>query len=142
MARAAKIARPIAGVDADEAEALAAAALVLQSFARVENAEAVAAAVISKWIIERMKRASGKRLTDSVVFDLGEAKLRGMVEATLPAIAEALSAGGFDFAGSFNDLDREAAVNLFVAGCVAYREAAVAAGEAPDFPFSDAIPFP
>lgn len=141
MARSAKIARPTMSIDADEAEALEAAALTLQTFARVENPEAVASAVISKWIIERMKRAVGKRLTDNIVFDLQEAKLRGMVEATLPKIAEALGAGGFDFAGSFNDLDRDAAVNLFVAGCVAYREAAVAAGEAPDFPFSDPIPF-
>lgn len=128
-------------VDADEAEALGQAALTLQAFARVENAEAVAAAVISKWIIERMKRSVGKRLTDNVVFDLDDAKLRGMVEAALPKIAESLSGAGFDFAGSFNDLDRDAAVNLFVAGCVAYREVAVAAGEAPDFPFSDPIPF-
>jgi hypothetical protein len=28
-----------------------------------------------------------------------------------------------------------------VAGCFAYREAAVAAGESPDFPFSDPITF-
>lgn len=142
MARAsAKLARPQVEPDADEAEALAAAAATLQAFARVENAEAVASAVISRWIIERMKRAVGSRLTDNVVFDLSDAKLRGMVEATLGKAAEALGASGFDFAGSFNDLSKEQAVDLFVAGCVAYREAAVAAGEAPDFPFSDPIPF-
>lgn len=142
MARAsAKIARPARDTDADETEALAAAAVTLQSFARVENAEAVTSAVISRWIIERMKRAVGKRLADVVVFDLQEAKLRGMLEAVLPKIGAALGEGGFDFAGSFNDLTKEAAVDLFVAGCIAYREAAVAAGESGDFPFSDPIPF-
>lgn len=138
MAKA-KIARPIAGIDADEAEALGAAAQVLQSFARVENAEAVACSVISTWIIERMKRAVGKRLTDNLVFDLGEAKMRGRITAMLPKIAEAL--GGFDFTASFNDLSKDQVVDLFMAGCIAWREAAVAAGENPDFPFSDPIPF-
>lgn len=142
MARPAKIARPVAGIDADEAEALAAAAVALQSYARVENAEAVANCVISTWIIERMKRAvSTRHLTGNVVFDLGEAKMRGRVEAMLPKIADALGAGGFDFAATFNDLDKDKVVDLFVAGCVAWREAAVAAGENPDFPFDDPIPF-
>lgn len=141
MGRPAKIARPTPSIDADEAEALEHAALTLQAFASVDNPEAVASAVISRWIIERMKRCVGKRLADTVVFDLGEAKLRGMVEATLPKIAEALDEGGFDFAGSFNDLAKEGVIDLFMAGCLAYRAAAVAAGEAADFPFSDPIPF-
>lgn len=141
MAKAAKIARTLTSIDADEAEALEQAALTLQSLARVDHAEAIASAVISSWIIARMKRTTSNRLADNVVFDLDDAKLRGMVEATLPKIAEALGASGFDFAGSFNDLSKSGAVELFVAGCVAYREAAVAAGEAPDFPFSDPIPF-
>jgi hypothetical protein len=143
VARAsAKLSRPEREPDADEAEALAAAAATLQAFARVENAEAVASAVISRWIIERMKRAVSARLADNVVFDLQDAKLRGMVEATLGRIAGALGENGFDFAGAFNDLTKEQAVDLFVTGCVAYREAAVAAGESGDFPFSDPIPFP
>lgn len=142
MARAsAKIAKPLVSQDADETEALAVAAATLQSFARVENPEAVACAVISAWIIERMKRSVGARLTDNVVFDLQDAKLRGMVEATLPAAADVLATGGFDFAASFSDLSKDQAIDLFMAGCVAYRAAAVAHGESPDFPFSDPIPF-
>lgn len=142
MARAStKMARPIAGHDADETEAVAIAAAVLQSFARVENAEAVTYAVISTWIIERMKRAAGKRLADVVVFDLGDAKLQGMISAILPKIGDALDTAGFPFDKTFSDLTRDQAVALFVAGCVGFREAAVAAGEAPDFPFSDPIPF-
>lgn len=142
MARAStKIARPLVGHDADETEAVAIAAAVLQSFARVENAEAVTYAVISTWIIERMKRATGKRLADVVVFDLEDAKLKGMLSAILPKIGDALDAADFPFDKAFNDLSRDQALDLFVIGCCAFREAAVAAGEAPDFPFSDPIPF-
>lgn len=130
---------PKTGGDADEDEALGVAAQVLQSFARVDNAEAVAYAVISAWIIARMKRAAGRRLAENVVFDLREAKMRGRIEAMLPLIAEAL--GDFDFTASFNDLSKDQVIDLFVAGCVAWREAAIAAGENPDFPFDDAIPF-
>lgn len=141
MAKASKVARLTASIDADEAGALEAAALVLQTFARVENPEAVTSAVISRWIIERMKTSVGKRLTDNVVFDLHDAKLQGIVEATLPNIAEMLSEGGFDFARSFGELSKEEAVQLFLAPVIAHRVAAVAAGESPDFPFSDPIPF-
>ena len=118
---------------------MAAAAATLQSFARVDNAEAVASAVISRWIIERMKRAVGARLADNVVFDLQDAKLRGMVEAALPQIGAALS--GLPADVPFFGLGKEQAVDVFMAGCIAYREAAVAAGESHDFPFSDPIPF-
>lgn len=142
MAKPAKIARPTPSIDADEAGALAAAAATLQTFARVENAEAVAHCVISTWIIERMKRAvSARKLADNLVFDLSEAKMRGRLEAMLPNIAESLGATGFDFSQSFNDLSKDTVVSLFLAGCVAWREAAVAAGESADFPFDDTIPF-
>lgn len=133
--------KPAYEPDADEAEALAVAAVTLRSLTGCPNPEAVASAVISRWIIERMKRCVSGRLADTVVFDLQDAKLRGMIEAALPKVAAALGESGFDFAGSFNDLSKDGAVDLFVVGCVAYREAAVAAGEAPDFPFSDPIPF-
>lgn len=137
MRKASNKFKPIRGSDADELEAVAQAAAVLQSFARVENPEAVAHAVISTWIIERMKRATGARLTDNIVFNLDEAHLKGMVAAALPQIADALDAADFPFAKTFSDLTREEALQLFTIGCVAHREAAVAAGESPDFPFSD-----
>lgn len=142
MARPAKIARPQASGDADEAEALEQAALTLQTFARVDNPEAVASAVISRWIIERMKRAVRSRhLADNAVFDLSEAKMRGRVEAMLPNIADALISQGFDFNMPFGALSKQHITDLFVAGCIAWREAAVAAGESGDFPFDDSIPF-
>lgn len=143
MARAAakSAARRDAELDLDESEALAAAARELALFSKVANPEAVASAVISRWIIERMRRTASRRMTGEVVFDLGDAKLRGMVEASLPRIGSNLAAAGFDFSKSFTDLSRDEAIRLFFCGCVAYREVAVAAGESRDFPFSDPIPF-
>lgn len=141
MPKASNKFKPLRGVDADETEAVAHAAAVLQSYARVENAEAVTHAVISAWIIERMKRATGARLTDTVVFNLDDAHLQGMIAAVLPKIADALDEADFPFGKTFTDLTRDEALTLFTIGCIAYREAAVAQGEAPDFPFSDHIPF-
>lgn len=132
--------RPLDAPDLDEVEALDAAAAELKLHApAVRDAQAVASAVISRWIIERMKRHTGKRLNENVVFNLNDAKLEGMIEAALPKIGEALAAQEFPFGKAFNDLTKEDAVSLFLAGCVAYRETAVAAGEAPDFPFEHAF---
>jgi hypothetical protein len=139
--------RRVAGVDADEAEALAVATATLKGlFPNLANAELVTHAVISSWIIERMKRHTAGRLNEHVVFNLDDAKLTGMVEAALPKIGGALADAGFPFDATFGDLTKPQAVTLFLAGVVAHREAAVAAGEACDFPFdipfSDPIPFP
>jgi hypothetical protein len=132
--------RPTYSPDVDEQEALAAAAATLSGFTSVANPEAVTAAVISRWIIERMKRTTRGRLADNVVFDLQEAKLRGMLEAALPQIAAGMD-GVIPFDVAFGDLSKEQAIDLFLIGCIAHREAAVAAGESGDFPFSDPIPF-
>lgn len=142
MARASKrVSRPIAGPDADEVEAVAEAAAALQSYARVDNPELVTELVISTWIIARMRRNTSRRLTENVVYDLEDAKLKGMLAAVLPTIANNLDAADFPFGKTFTDLSRDEALKLFFIGCQAYREAAVAAGESPDFPFSDPIPF-
>jgi hypothetical protein len=133
--------KPAYTPDADEAEALAAAAVTLRSLTGCQNPEAVASAVISRWIIERMKRCAGARLADTVVFDLGDAKLRGMIEAALPQIGGAIAEAGVESDAAFFDLPRDQVLNVFVAACIGYREAAVAAGESRDFPFSDPIPF-
>jgi hypothetical protein len=138
--------RRIAGEDADETEALNVAAATLKGLCPVaQNPQAVASAVISAWIIERMKRHAGARLSGNVVFNLGDAHLIGMLETALPKIGDALAGGGFPFDRTFNELTKEQAVMLFLAGVVAHREVAVFAGEAPSFPFdepfSDAVPF-
>lgn len=138
--------RRSAGGDIDETEALEIAAATLKGLApHTPNPQAVAHAVISTWIIERMKRHTSGRITETCVFNLGDAHLVGMVEAALPKIGDALASGGFPFSASFGDLTKQQAVMLFMAGVVAHREAAIAAGEAPGFPFdepfSDPIPF-
>jgi hypothetical protein len=139
-------ARQVAGPDADEVEALGAAAATLKGLCpTAQNAQAIASAVISTWIIERMKRHTAGRIHDMVVFNLGDAHLVGMVEACLPKIGENLATAGFPFDRAFADLTKQQAVVLFMAGIIAHREVAVAGGEAPDFPFSepfsDPIPF-
>lgn len=142
MARAStKTARVLPGRDADEEEAVAAAAAVLQSFARVENPEAVAYSVITTWIIERVKRSAGRRIGESIVFDLDNAHIKGLVAGVLPKIADGLDDRDFPFGKTFSELSRDEAALLFSVGCIAYREAAVAAGEDPNFPFNDPIPF-
>lgn len=135
--------KTIAGPDADEVEAVEAAAAVLQSLSRMTASEAKAAvyAVVSTWILERVKRQVGRRLSDNIVFDLQDAQIVGQIEALLPKIGDALSAANFPFEATFNDLTRQQAVMLFVAGAVAHREALVLAGEDPNLPFSDPIPF-
>lgn len=138
--------RRVAGVDADEAEALAVASAILREVCpQAVNPEAVAHAVISSWIVARMKRHTSGRLIETCVFNLDDAKLLGMVEAALPKIGGALAGAGFPFDVTFGDLTKAQAVQLFLAGVVAHREAAVAAGECPNFPFdevfSDPIPF-
>jgi len=138
--------RQIAGPDADEVAAVQAVADALAGYG-VPRAKAteVATVAICTWIATRSRLHTGNRLTETVVFDLNDAKLRGMIEASLPHIADALAKAGFPFGKSFNDLTKAEAVNLFTAGCVAYRDAAVAAGEDPEFPFEEAfndpIPF-
>lgn len=137
--------RPKAGGDVDEAAAIACAVEALRAHADNRNATAVATAVISAWIVERTRLQTAGRLTEHVVFNLGEAHLTGMVTACLPQIGGTLAEAGFDFAKSFGDLTKAEAVSLFLAGCVAYREAAIRKGESPGFPFDeafdDAVPF-
>ena len=135
--------------DTDETESLAVAAATLMERAPGMNkvaAEGHATAVISAWIVERTRRQTAGRLHEHVVFNLGETYLTGMVQACLPQIGATLAEAGFDFSKPFADLSRDEAVTLFLVGCIAYREAAIRKGEAPDFPFEaafdDAIPFP
>jgi hypothetical protein len=140
--------RQIAGGDVDEAESLDIAARVLLDRSPVLGWAAArngAYAAISAWIVERTRRQTAGRLSEHVVFNLGEAHLTGMVTACLPQIGGTLAEAGFPMDKAFGDLTKAQAVQLFLAGCVAYREAAVRKGEAPDFPFEaafdDAIPF-
>lgn len=130
--------RPIAGPDADEVESLGVAAAELKMLCpAVSNAEAVASAVISKWIIERTRRTAGARLTETVAFDLGDAQTRGMLEAALPQIGAVLATLPADV--PLFSLSKPQVVDVLTAGVQAWREAAVALGEAPGFPMDDGL---
>lgn len=136
------IARPAIPPDEDETAGLNAAAAALKELLpSTSQPEAVASAVISAWITERMSRLTGARAADLVVFDHTDAKLRGMVSGVLPQIGASVAAAGLPADVPFFQLTKAQAVDLFTIGCVAYREAAIRAGEWPDFPFNDPIPF-
>lgn len=134
-----------AGVDAEEAEALAAAAAVAEQFTSRANAKTAATAIISEWITARARLNVEKRLTETLIFGLGDARLTGLIQACLPQIGAYLAEKGFDFDKSFSDLSKHEATQLFLAAVLAHRDAAVAEGESPDFPFDppldDEIPF-
>jgi hypothetical protein len=116
--------------DPDEVAALAAAVEA------TGMPERLVVEAISTWITTRARLCAGARLTENLAFDLGDAKLRGFVEAALPAIG-----GAVDVPADvpFYSLDRDAVVDLFTVAVQAVREAAVAAGESPNF--SMEIPF-
>lgn len=132
--------RYIAGPDADEEESLAIAAAKLKELSPgTINAEAVAYSVISTWIMERCKRAAGQRLTETVVFDLSDAQMRGIVENALPNIGEALA--HLSPTTPLFQMSKNAVVDVFCAGIGAWRATKVAMGENPSFPLEDPVPF-
>lgn len=106
--------------DPEEQAAVARAASTLREIAPgVANPEAVATAVISAWIIERVRLSCG-RITGDIVFDLSDSHLRGSLEASLPKLGEALAHLPSDkplFA-----LSKDEVVDVFAAGCLAGRE--------------------
>lgn len=136
----AALARTVSGPDADEAEALAYAAAKLKELSpTTSNVEAVATAVISTWIVERVKRHADRRLSDELVFDLGDAHTRGFIEAALPQIGANL--GHLPPTIPLFQMSKMQIVDVLTAGVKAWREAAIVAGECPGYPYSDPIPF-
>lgn len=130
--------RPIYGPDADEVEALGIAAAKLKTLCpAVSNAEAVASAVITDWIGARARLNAGARLTETVAFDLGDAKLRGELEAVLPQVGGALT--GLPPTIPLFQLSKMQIIDVLAAGVQAWRAAAIACGENPDFPLEDAV---
>lgn len=117
--------------DPEEQAAVARAASTLREIAPgVANPEAVATAVISAWIIERVRLSCG-RITGDIVFDLSDSHLRGSLEASLPKLGEALAHLPSDkplFA-----LSKDEVVDVFAAGCLAGRERGALLND--EFPF-------
>lgn len=128
--------------DYQEEAALDRAAQAVERFPGTTSARAIASIAISEWIIARTSMAASVRLNADLLFDLGDARLRGFVEAALPHIAMALTAQGFDFNMPFGALEKSQVVDFITAGIVGAQEAAMAANESLGFPFDDEIPFP
>lgn len=133
---------PTTPPDYQEQAALDRAAQAVERFPGANSARAIAGVAISEWIIARTSMAASVRLNADLLFDLGDARLRGFVEAALPHIAMALTAQGFDFNMPFGALEKSQVVDFITAGIVGAQEAAVAANESLGFPFDDEIPFP
>lgn len=99
----------------------------------------VAAVAISEWICARTSMAASNRINAELMFDLGDARMRGFLEAALPAIGANLAALPGDV--PFFALEKSQVIDVFMAGIVGATEAAVSANESLGFPFSDEIPF-
>jgi hypothetical protein len=127
--------------DAQEDRALTeAAAAVTRTFGNLPvDPRSLAAVAISAWIISRSRQSAGIRLTENLVFDLSDARLRGFAEAALPALGETLADLPPDL--PLFELSKEQVVSVVVASVQAANAAAVAAGESALFQFDDPIPF-
>lgn len=125
--------------DPEEEAALDRAADAVARFnPRLADPRSVAAVAISGWIIARTATAAARR-SQFLVFDLGDARLRGFIEAALPSIGAAVAHLPGDVA--FFELDKADIVDLFAAGIRGAQEAAVLCNESLGFPFDDDIPF-
>lgn len=129
--------------DQHEDKALDRAAVGLAKFMAGggHNSRSLAAVAISEWIIARTSLAvSGRVGAELLLFNLKDARLRGMVEAGLPSIAAALS--HIDPSTPLFELEKEDVIDVFLAGIQAVNEAAVTLKETPfTSDFSDPIPF-
>ena len=128
--------------DYQEERALDRAAKALEDFRPgIANARYLAQVAISQWVLERHRLTAAPRMTAERVFDIGDARLRGFVEAALPRAGATLAEAGLPEGTALFDLSKEHIVDVFMAGTVGAQEAAMAAGESLGFPFSDEIPF-
>lgn len=105
--------------DPEEEAALLRAAAALRDLApSIGDPRAVATAVISAWIIERVRLSVG-RISGKHAFSLGDAHLRGSLEAALPAIGDAL--GHLPPDQPLFGLSKEQVVDVLAAGFQAGR---------------------
>lgn len=124
--------------DYQEERALARAVEAAKRFSPGIN-EAVVSVAISEWIIARTSMCVGSRVNAELLFDYKDARVRGFIEAALPAIANTLSHLPADV--PFFELPKAVVVDIFATGIAGAQEAAVAAGESLGFPFDDEVPF-
>lgn len=105
----------------------------------VPSPRSLAAVAISEWIIARTSMAASIRMNADLMFNLGDARLRGFVEAALPAIGGSLA--GLPADKPLFELSKAQIVDVIVAGILGAQEAAVSANESLGFPFDDEVPF-
>lgn len=102
-------------LDPEEEAALERAiARLKESLPGVANPRALVQAIISVWIIERVKLSVGRIMCGEIAYGLGDAHLRGSLEAALPEIAEALS--GLPPDVPFFQLSKEQVVDVLAVG--------------------------
>jgi hypothetical protein len=127
--------------DPDEIEGLRVATDAAKSHGLRVNAEAVVTEIISAWITTRAKLVTEGRLVEKVVFDLGDAKLRGQIAACLPDIATSLQLASFPFEKPLGQLSKDEITTLFQVGHACLRENQIAADGSPGILFDDEVPF-
>jgi len=119
--------------DPEEMAAVHVAAAKLKEFFPGHAApEAVVYAVVSAWIVERVKLSIGRVLCGKIAYSLGDAHLRGSLEALLPQIAEQLSHLPGD--KPFFELDKEQVLDVLAIGFHAGHHSGAF--------YDDEIPFP
>lgn len=104
------------------------------------DARTIAAIAISEWIVARTSMAATVRMNADLLFNLGDARLRGFIEAALPNIGASLANLPADV--PLFQLTKDQIVDVITAGVLGAQEAAVSANESLGFPFDDEIPFP
>lgn len=110
-------------IDAEEEAALERAVRVLGDLVpgMRQPLRPVVQSVISAWIIERVRLSIPRILCGEVAYGLGDAHLRGSLEAALPDIAKALS--GLPSDVPFFDLSKDQVVDVLAVGFHAGRQA-------------------
>lgn len=124
--------------DYQEEQALARAVSAMQRFQPGATA-ALASVAISEWIVARTSMAASVRMNADLMFDLSNSRMRGFLEAALPAIGGTLAHIPAD--KPLFELDVAEVIDVFMAAIEGAREAAVSANESLGFPFSDEVPF-
>ena len=118
--------------DPEEAAAVArAAARLKELLPGCPSPEAVVYAVVSAWIVERVRLSVNRILCGQVAYGLGDAHLRGSLEAALPRIGAELSHLPAD--KPFFELSKDQVVDVLAVGF----KAGVATGAL----LNDEIPF-
>lgn len=117
----------------EELQAVKVAAEKLREFFPGHAApDSVVYAIVSAWIVERVKLSIGRILCGEIAYSLGDAHLRGSLEALLPQIGSQLSHLPSD--KPFFELSKEQVIDVLAIG--------FHAGHHSGAYFDDEIPFP